>query len=218
MATTTAFCTSQKSDMMSALTCFNQQISPTVTTTTGAFTLTAVSALTGLAVGMSVIGTGIPASSVIASIDSSTQITISKAATASATITATFNGDIFNISLIKVTPAGTYGAGSTNYTDITGNTDEVTGTGYTAGGVAMSNVSPTTSGTTAFMTFSPNPSWTSATFSTTAGMIYNTSRRGPLSTRAVSTHDFGGTQTVSSGTLTLVMPTAAAATAIIRLA
>lgn len=218
MSTVTAFCSSAKGDLLSGLHCFNAAITPTGNTTSGAFTISTMSALTGLAVGMGVSGSGIPAAAVLASIDSGTGITISKAATATAsTVALTFTGDTFNIALIKVGPAGTYGAASTNYTDITGNTDEVVGTGYTAGGVAMTNVSPVVSGTTGYITFSPNPSWTSATFSTTAGMIYNNSRRGPIATRAISTHDFGGTQTVSAGTITLVMPTAAVSTAILRL-
>ena len=123
-------------------------------------------------------------------------------------------GNAFKMALIKVGPAGTYGAASTNYSNITGNSDEVTGTGYTAGGTSLTNVTPTTSGTTGYWTFSPNPSWTSATFSTTACMIYNSTN----SNRAVSTHDFGGTQTVAAGTFTVVMPTAAAGTAIRQIA
>lgn len=123
-------------------------------------------------------------------------------------------GNSFKIALIKVGPAGTYGAASTNYSNITGNSDEVTGTGYSAGGVTLTNVTPTTSGTTAYTTFSPNPSWTSATFSTTACMIYNSTN----SNRSTSTHDFGGTQTVTAGTFTVVMPTADASNAILRIA
>lgn len=123
-------------------------------------------------------------------------------------------GNAFKMALIKVSPTGTYGAASTNYSNITGNSDEVTGTGYSAGGTALTNVTPTTSGTTALTTFSPNPSWTTATFSTTACMIYNTTN----GNRAVSTHDFGGTQTVSAGTFTVVMPTADASNAILRIA
>lgn len=219
MATTTAMCTSFKSALFSSLMCFNQTRTPTGTTVSAAFTITSVSALTGLAVGMGVSGTGIAAGSVIASIDSGTQITLSKAATASnAGVTLTCTGDAFKIALIKVAMAGTYGAATTNYTDLTSNSDEVTGTGYTAGGVALTNVSPTTSGTTAFVDFSPDPSWTTATFSTTGAMIYNNARRGPTATLAVSVHDFGGTQTVTAGTFTAVMPTADASNAIERIA
>lgn len=219
MPTSTAFCTSAKSDLMSALTCFNQTRTPTGDTTSSAFTIANVSALTGLAVGMGVSGSGIAAGSVIASIDSSTGITLSKAASATASAVAlTCAGDSFKIALIKVAPAGTYGAATTNYSELTGNSDEVTGTGYTAGGVTLTNVSPTTSGTTAFIDFAPDPSWTTATFSATAAMIYNNSRRGPVATRSISTHDFGGTQTVTAGTFTAVMPTPDASSAILRLA
>jgi len=123
-------------------------------------------------------------------------------------------GNTFKMALIKVGPAGTYGAASTNYSNITGNSDEVSGTGYSAGGTTLTNVTPTTSGTTAYWTFSPNPSWTSATFSTTACMIYNSSS----SNRSVYTGDFGGTQTVTAGTFTVVMPTADASNAILRIA
>lgn len=123
-------------------------------------------------------------------------------------------GNTFKMALIKVSPTGTYGAASTNYSNITGNSDEVTGTGYTAGGTTLTNVTPTTSGTTAYWTFSPNPSWTSATFSTTACMIYNSTN----GNRACYTGDFGGTQTVAAGTFTVVMPTADASNAILRIA
>src|SRR5437868_2637029 len=85
-------------------------------------------------------------------------------------------GHVFKFALIKVAPAGTYGAASTNYSNITGNTDEVTGTGYSAGGFAWTaaqNLTPLTSGTQAYWSWSVNPSWTSATFSTIGGMIYN---------------------------------------------
>lgn len=216
MATTTAICTSFKSDVMSALMCFNAIVTPTATTATS-FVLTSLSAMTGVAVGMSVSGTNVAAGSVVASIDSATQVTVSKATTGSGSgITMTITGDTFKLALIKVGPAGTYGAASTNYTDITGNSDEASGTNYTAGGNSLTNISPTTSGTTSFVDFS-DTSWTTATFSTTAAMIYNSSRRGPTATRACSTHDFGGTQSVTAGTFTIVFPTADASNAILRI-
>ena len=218
MAITTAATTSGKSDLLSGLFCFNQSRTPTGDTTNAAFTIANVSSLTGLAVGMGVSGTGIAASTVIASIDSSTGITLSKAATASNTgVTLTCTGDSMKLALIKVSMAGTYGAATTNYTDVTGNSDETSGTGYTAAGVALTNVSPATSGTTAYIDFA-DPSWTTATFSTTGCIIYNNSRRGPIATRAISVHDFGGTQTVSAGTFTIIMPTADASSAIYRIA
>lgn len=220
MAITTAMCTSFKRDILSALHCFNATIAKTgVNNTSGQFTLTGLADVSGLAVGMSATHANIPAGAVIASIDSGTAVTISKATTAGLTSqSVTFTADVFKIALIKNGMAGTYGAASTNYSDVTGNTDETSGTGYTAGGTALTNVTPTTSGTTAFTDFTPDPSWTTATFSTAGCMIYNTTRRGPTANQATSVHDFGGTQTVSAGTFTAVMPTPDASNAILRIA
>ena len=230
MTITTAFCTSAKQELMSGGHCLLGTVTPTGTTSNTAFTITSMSTNAGIAVGMAISDTGhsgIPASAVVASIDSSTQITISKAATASNSGTAlSIAGDVFKIALFKNSVSGTYGAGTVNYTDMTGNSDEASGTGYTATGVALTNVSPTVSGTTAYNNFSPNPSWTSATFSTDGCMIYNTSTRlggtsGTNTTgagRALGVFSFGGTQTVTAGTLTVLFPSATSSTAIFRLA
>jgi hypothetical protein len=123
-------------------------------------------------------------------------------------------GHAFKIALIKASETGTYGAGTTNYSDVTGNSDEASGTGYSAGGNALTNVDPATSGTTAYTDFA-DTSWSGATISTNGALIYNTNG---ASNRAVSVHSFGGTQTVTSGTLTLVFPTPDATNAIIRIA
>ena len=122
-------------------------------------------------------------------------------------------GDAFKLALIKATPAGTYGASTTNYSDVTGNSDETSGTGYTSGGAALTNITPTTSGTTALTDFS-DVSWTTATFTADGCLIYNTS----LSNASVQVHDFGGTKSVTAGTFTIVFPTADASNAIIRIA
>ncbi|TMI98473.1 MAG: hypothetical protein E6G97_25965 [Alphaproteobacteria bacterium] len=215
--TTTAMCTQFKQDILQGKHCFNATITKTGDTHTNQV-IDNLSNITGLAVGMGMSGTGIAANTVIARFLSSTSIEPSKATTATnAGVTFTFNGDAFKAALIKVGPTGTYGAASVNYSDITGNSDEVSGTGYTAGGIALTNVTPTTSGTTAFTDFQ-DVSWTSASFSTTATMLYNTSQRGETANRAVSTHDFGGTQTVTAGTFTLVFPTPDASNAILRIA
>lgn len=137
--------------------------------------------------------------------------------------TATHNytittGHVFKVALGKVGPAGTYGTGTTNYSDLTGNTDEVaSGGGYTTGGFAWTaaqNVTPLTSGTTAYWQWSVNPSWTSASFSTVGCIIYNSS----ASNKAVYVGSFGGTQTVTSGTLTLTLPTNDSSNALLRIA
>lgn len=223
--TTTAFCSSGKTDLMSALHCLNGSLTFTATTVSTNNQLTSVSALTALAVGMFLSGTGIPTGAVISSVDGSATLTMggtnggSDLATASNSgVTVTAVGDTFKLALVKVTPTGTYGAATTSYTQLTGNSDEVSGTGYSAGGVALGNVTPSLSGTTAMTTFSPNPSWTTATFSATGALLYNNTRRGPILQPTVAVFDFGGTQTVTGGTFTVLMPSETSSTAILRLA
>lgn len=221
---TSAFCTSAKSEFFSAAHCFQATVTPTANGSNGAFTLTSLSSNAGIAVGMGASGTNVASGAVVASIDSSSQITLSKANTGAISGgTITIAGDTFKIALFKATVTGTYGAATTNYSNMTGNSDEVTGTGYSAGGVALTNVSPTTSSTTAYITFGVNPSWTSSTFSTDGCMIYNASTRlGDGSTsgtgRSIGVFSFGGTQSVSSGTFSVVWPAASSSTAIFRIA
>jgi hypothetical protein len=215
MAITTAMMASFKRDVLFGLHHFAQSRTFNATGVSTQ-TWTAVSALTGMAVGNFLSGTNVAAGSRVADVLSSTSIRSSLASTG-AIGTVTMVGDTFKMALIKIGMAGTYGAASTNYTDITGNSDEVTGTGYTAGGTALTNVDPTASSPSAITTFSPNPSWSSASFSTAGCMIYNTIQNGPTATLGVSVHDFGGTQTVTSGTFTAVMPTAAVGTAVLQI-
>lgn len=96
-------------------------------------------------------------------------------------------------------------------------TNEVSGTGYTAGGAAVTNATDTSSsGTTAFWTPSASLVWTTVTLGTAfdAVLIYNTASTGNL---AVSVHTFGST-TITAGDLTLTMPTNDATTGLIRIA
>lgn len=224
---TTAFCNSAKKELLQSAHCLNGTVTPTGNTTSGSASVASVSSVSGVAVGMGVTGTGIPAGTVVAAVGTST-ITLSQNATATGTgVTLTITGDVLKILLIKASPARTFDGTQTNVgTPGTGTpgaanigTDETSGTGYTSGGVTLGNVTPSLSGTTGITTFSPNPSWTSASFSTTAAIIYNASARAEGATgRTISVHDFGGTQTVTNGTLTLIMPTAAAGTAILQVA
>ena len=95
-------------------------------------------------------------------------------------------------------------------------TNEVSGTGYTAGGVAISSWNaPTTGGTTGYTTPAASITYTSVTLTTAfdAVLIYNNTQ----GNRAVSVHTFGS-QTVTAGTFTLTMPTNAAGTALINIA
>lgn len=215
--TTTAFPTSAKQELAQGMHCFTGSITFTATTnsTTG---LASVSSAANLCRGMPISGSGIPSSDFIADLPTATTLTLSIAATASASgVTMTALGDAFNVALIKNGCAGTYGAASTNYSNITGNTDEVSGTGYSAGGQALSaNTTPATSGTTAFWSWSTNPSWTSATIDCQGCMFYNNSTRAGAAGRAVYVGDFSGEQKVTAGTLTLVLPTNNSSSAILR--
>lgn len=124
-------------------------------------------------------------------------------------------GNTFKMALFKGTPTGTYDATTTNYSSMTA--DEVaSGGGYTTGGVSLTNTTPLStggSGTTAYTTPGANASWTSATFTTEGCMIYDSTS----SNECVGVWDFGGNQTVSNGTFTVLMPTNAYNTALIRL-
>ena len=117
------------------------------------------------------------------------------------------SGDTFKIALY--TSSASLGAGTTAYST----SNEISGTGYTAAGAALTSVTPTTSGTTAFCDFA-DVSFTSASFTANDALIYNDSQ----SDKAVAVIAFGGDKTVSSGTFTIQFPTADASNAIIRIA
>lgn len=215
---TTAMTARYKSDLLFGRHSHSQSRNFTGNVTSGLKIITTVSSLIGLSQGNGITNANFPAGTIIKSIDSATQITASDAATGSATgTTITSVGDTFKMALFKVGVAGTYGSATNSYADMTGNADETSGAGYTAGGTNLTNVDPVISNPSAYTNFSPDPSWTSASLSTIGCMIYNSKQNGDLASAACSVHDFGGTQQVSSGTFTAVMPVAAAATAILRI-
>ena len=122
--------------------------------------------------------------------------------------------DTFKAALYLTT--ATINAATTVYTTA----GEVSGSGYSGGGVTVSAfVAPTTSGTTAFTTPSASIVYTTVTLSTAFDtvLIYNNSQQTAGVGKAVSVHTFGA-QTITSGTLTLVMPTNAAGTALLNIA
>lgn len=109
--------------------------------------------------------------------------------------------------------SGSLGAATTAYSA----TSEVSGTGYSAGGVAVTNATaPTTTGTTAFWTPSASIVYSTVTLTTAfdAVLIYNDTASGK---NAVSVHTFGS-QTVTAGTFTLTMPTNDSSNALVRIA
>ena len=118
-------------------------------------------------------------------------------------------GNTFKLALYDNNASFT--AATTAYT----NTNEVANSGtYSAGGGTLTNITPTSSGTTAFTDFA-DLSFTSATITAYGAMIYNDT---PVSNPSVCILDFGGAKTSTAGTFTIVFPTADASNAIIRIA
>lgn len=119
----------------------------------------------------------------------------------------TSTGDTFKIALF--TSSATLGASTTAYST----SNEVSGTGYTAGGNTLTNVTPTSSGTTAYTDFA-DTTWSTSTITARGALIYNSSD----SNKSVAVLDFGSDKSSSAGDFTIVFPTADASNAILRLA
>ena len=115
---------------------------------------------------------------------------------------------VFKIALF--TSSATLGAATTAYAV----TNEVSGTGYTAGGNTLTVVAPTTSGTTAFLDFN-DTTWSSATITARGALIYLADG---ATNPAVAVLDFGADKTSTAGDFTIQFPTADASNAIIRIA
>ena len=88
---------------------------------------------------------------------------------------------------------------------------EVTGTGYTAGGNTLTGATVRSSGTTAYVSFD-NTSWSSASFTCRGALIYNSSK----ANRSVAVLNFGSDKIVANGALTIEFPTNDVTSAIIR--
>ena len=91
--------------------------------------------------------------------------------------------------------------------------DEVTGTGYTAGGNTLTVIPPASSGAVAYVSFQ-NTSWASASFTARAALIYNATQ----GNKSVAVLDFGSDKTVSNSTFTITFPVDDATNAIVRVA
>ena len=121
-------------------------------------------------------------------------------------------GHTFKLALY--TSSATLDATTTDYSA----TNEVSGTGYSAGGGTLTNVTPTTSGTTAFTDFA-DLTFSSATITANGALIYNTTTGGGSGTTdSVVVLAFGGDKTSTAGDFTIQFPTADASNAIIRIA
>lgn len=122
-------------------------------------------------------------------------------------------GDTFKIALYTDAAGLTLNATTTTYSTTT----EVVGTGYTAGGGTLVNISPVTSGTTAFVDFS-DFIFSAATITARGALIYNTTPAHTYTNPACVVLDFGSNRTSTAGDFTIVFPTADATNAIIRIA
>jgi hypothetical protein len=121
--------------------------------------------------------------------------------------------DVLKLALIKQTPTGTYGAATTNYSDVTGNSDEASGTNYTTGGQALDGATISVDSTTAIVDFTDEV-FSNVTVACDGCIIYNSSQ----GNKAVCVIDFGGTVSATAGDLTIQFPTADSSNAIIRIA
>lgn len=117
------------------------------------------------------------------------------------------SGNTFKLALY--TSSATLSASTTAFST----TNEVSGTNYTSGGNALTNVTPTTSGTTAIVDFA-DLTFGTATVTARGCLIYNDTN----SDKAVAAIDFGGDKTSTAGNFTIVFPSPTATGAIIRLA
>jgi hypothetical protein len=121
----------------------------------------------------------------------------------------TGTGNTFKLALYD--NSASFTAATTAYTS----SNEVANSGsYAAGGGTLTNVTPTSTGTTAFTDFA-DLSFTSATITAFGALIYNDTAAGDPS---VCVLDFGGAKTSTSGTFTIIFPTADSTSAIIRIA
>jgi hypothetical protein len=127
------------------------------------------------------------------------------------TTTTTGSGNTFKIALY--TSSASLGAGTTAYSA----TNEVSGTNYSAGGNTLTNVTPTTSSTTALTDFA-DTTWSSSTITARGALIYNSSTAAGSANRAVVVLDFGADKTSTNGDFVIQFPAAGASTAIIRIA
>jgi hypothetical protein len=115
--------------------------------------------------------------------------------------------DVIKIALF--TSSATLDASTTAYST----TNEVVGSGYTAGGNTLAGAAISLSGSTAIVDFS-DTTWSTSTITARGALIYNSSK----ADRAVAVLDFGGDKTSTSGDFTVVFPAADASNAIIRIA
>jgi hypothetical protein len=120
-------------------------------------------------------------------------------------------GDVFKFALY--TSTATHSATTTAYST-TNELPDATG-GYTAGGVAGTNVTPSiVSANTVLVDFSNDVTWSTASFTAASALLYNSTN----GNAAVAVYDFSGDKTASGGDFVLIMPARATGTALLQLA
>lgn len=117
--------------------------------------------------------------------------------------------DTDTIKIALFTSSATLDASTTAYST----TNEVVGSGYTAGGNTLAGATISLSGSTAIVDFT-DTTWSSATITARGALIYNSSK----ANRAIAVLDFSTDKSSTSGDFTVVFPTADASNAIIRIA
>jgi hypothetical protein len=117
-------------------------------------------------------------------------------------------GNVFKIALYVAT--ANLGADTTEYTVLT--PGQASGTNYTAGGIALTNITPTTSGTTGYWSFD-NATFTNVTLSCAGALIYNSTNQN----RAVCVLSFGNTIVKSASDLIITFPAPGATDAVLRI-
>jgi len=117
--------------------------------------------------------------------------------------------DTDTLQIALYTSAATLGAATTTYTT----SDEVVGVNYVAGGNTILSPVISLDGTTGIFDCADS-TWTAATITARGALIYNATK----ANRAIAVLDFGSDKISTAGNFTVIMPTAAAATALIRIA
>lgn len=116
------------------------------------------------------------------------------------------------IALIKPSPTGSFSKATTNYSNLTANSDEATGTNYSAGGQVLDSPVISLSGDTALVDFADEV-FSNLTITAAGALLYNSS----ASNKAIAVFSFGSNVASTAGDFTVIFPTADASNAVIRI-
>ena len=116
------------------------------------------------------------------------------------------------IALIKPSPTGNFNKSTTNYSQLTGSSDEATGTNYSAGGQVLDSPVISLSGDTALVDFADEV-FSNLTITAAGALLYNSS----ASNKAIAVFSFGSNVASTAGDFTVIFPTADASNAVIRI-